>query len=99
MNPVFSTAPPERSMRADGAGEQRYYSISQAAALLGVSRVTIWRWVRAGRLLVWRLGHRTVRIKREDLERVLAQSGPAGPRSAVVGELGAGAATQSGVVH
>src|SRR5947207_5390603 len=51
-----------------------YYSLSQAAALLGVSRMSIWRWVRAGRLPVARLGHRTVRIRREDLERLMAES-------------------------
>jgi len=58
-----------------------YYSISQAAELLGVSRVSIWRWVRAGRLSVVRLGHRTARIKREDLERLPVQIGPSGYRS------------------
>src|SRR5581483_1439584 len=47
-----------------------HYSISQAAAQLGVSRVTIWRWIRAGRLPGARLGHRTTRIRREDLERL-----------------------------
>jgi excisionase family DNA binding protein len=46
------------------AGAREYYSISQAAALLGVSRVSIWRWIRAGHLPVSRLGHRTTRIKR-----------------------------------
>ena len=67
------------------------YNISQAAALLGVSRVTIWRWIRAGRLPVARLGHRTTRIKRADLERLLVPSGPAGSRAWGVQRLGAGA--------
>lgn len=53
------------------ADEQDYYSISRAATLLGVSRVTVWRWIAAGRLPVWRLGHRTARIRRADLERLL----------------------------
>jgi excisionase family DNA binding protein len=51
--------------------EQRYYNISQTAALLGVSRVTVSRWIRDGRLPVLRLGHRTTRIARSDLMRVL----------------------------
>ena len=50
-----------------------YFSISQAAELLGVSRVSIWRWINAGLLPVSRLGHRTARISREDLNRVVAQ--------------------------
>src|ERR1700694_1856202 len=63
-----------------------YYSISQAAELLGVSRVSIWRWIRAGHLPVVRLGHRTARIKREDLERVPIHIGPSGYRSRMVHE-------------
>jgi excisionase family DNA binding protein len=58
---------------ATADGEPSYYSISQAAALLGVSRVSVWRWIRAGYLPVWRLGHRTTRIKREDIERLLVR--------------------------
>src|SRR5450432_508925 len=73
---------------ADAASSSRsYYSISQAAELLGVSRVSIWRWVRAGRLPIVRLGHRTTRIKREDLERLPTHIGPSGYRSRVVHEL------------
>lgn len=46
-----------------------YFSVSEAAALLGVSRVTVWRWISSGRLTASRFGHRTVRIQREDLHR------------------------------
>src|SRR5919198_4904279 len=94
MDTVPSASPPE-DVPAAGAGERPYYSISQAAALLGVSRVTIWRWVRAGQLPVRRLGHRTTRIKREDLERVLAHSQRAGSRSGGVGDLDAGTAAEN----
>jgi excisionase family DNA binding protein len=54
-------------------GERVYYSIGQAAAAVGVSRVSIWRWINAGQLPVARLGHRTARILRDDLQRVVAQ--------------------------
>src|SRR5919198_1309810 len=54
-----------------GAEERGFYSVSDVAALLGVSRVTIWRWISAGRLPVSRLGHRTVRIRREDVDRIV----------------------------
>src|SRR5438270_12554615 len=63
-----------------------YLSISQAAELLGVSRVSIWRWIRAGHLPVVRLGHRTVRIKREDLERLPIHIGPSGYRTRTMAE-------------
>ena len=87
---------PDTSAPADAAGERCYYSISQAAALLGVSRQSIWRWIRAGRLPIARLGHRTTRIKRDDLERLLVQIGPAGSRSWVGRNLGAGADAEDG---
>lgn len=86
---VAIAAYPDRSVAADTAGERCYYSISQAAALLGVSRVSIWRWIHAGRLPAARLGHRTTRIRREDLERILVQGRPAGARSAAGPNLGA----------
>lgn len=53
------------------AGQRDYYSVSEVAAMLGVSRVSIWRWVSAGRLPVSRLGHRTVRIRREDVDDII----------------------------
>jgi PAS domain S-box-containing protein/excisionase family DNA binding protein len=62
------------SALAPAADAQSYYSVSQAASLLGVSRMSIWRWVRAGRLPVARFGHRTARIRREDLERLVHES-------------------------
>ncbi|MGI9148564.1 MAG: ATP-binding protein [Chloroflexota bacterium] len=84
---VIATGAPQStpSEMADSASRS-YFSISQAAELLGVSRVTVWRWVRAGHLPVVRLGHRTSRIKREDLERLPIHIGPSGSRSRVVHE-------------
>jgi excisionase family DNA binding protein len=64
-------ARPERAGIDDNA--RAYFSISQAADALGVSRVSIWRWINAGLLPVSRLGHRTARISRDDLNRVVAQ--------------------------
>ncbi len=55
------------------AAERSYYSISQAAAVLGVSRVSMWRWINAGQVPVARLGHRTARIHRDDLDRLVRQ--------------------------
>jgi PAS domain S-box-containing protein/excisionase family DNA binding protein len=96
MADVLTTPRPDVTVLADAANERGYYSISQAAALLGVSRVSIWRWIGAGRLPAARLGHRTIRIKREDLERALVQIGPIGAQSWVVEKLGAGASAEDG---
>jgi len=56
------------------ADADRYYSVAEAAARLGVSRISVWRWIRDGRLPAARLGHRTTRISERDLYRLLAPS-------------------------
>jgi PAS domain S-box-containing protein/excisionase family DNA binding protein len=99
MDTALGATLASRNAPADGAGEESYYSISESAELLGVSRVTIWRWISAGQLPVRRLGHRTARIARGDLERVRALRSAAGPRSRGSGELGIRAARGSGGVQ
>src|SRR5438067_1635599 len=55
-----------------------YVTVPEAARLLGVSESTIWRWIDRGDLPASRFGRRKVRIKREDLGRVVrpARSAP-----------------------
>src|SRR5579872_840796 len=45
-----------------------YYTVSEAAKRLAVSPSTIWRWIESDKLPAYRVGPRTIRIKREDLE-------------------------------
>lgn len=82
--------PPNPGGSADTTAERNYYNITQAAELIGVSRVSIWRWIRDGHLPAARLGHRTTRIKRTDLERLLEKSGPSGSRWRLARGAGAG---------
>ena len=42
--------------------------MSEAARRLGVSRISIWRWIRDGQLAATRVGRRTTRISHDDLE-------------------------------
>ncbi|MGH2448760.1 MAG: ATP-binding protein [Chloroflexota bacterium] len=58
-----------------GTAERDYYSPSQAAELLGVSRASVWRWIRAGHLSASRIGARTTRIKHAELDRFMAERG------------------------
>ena len=50
---------------------QAYCTVADAARELHVSPSTVWRWIDAGKLRAYRAGEHTIRIKREDLERVL----------------------------
>jgi len=51
------------------AGE--FLTIPEAAKLLKMSVVTIRRWIREGRLPAYQVGWRKVRIKSQDLARIL----------------------------
>src|SRR5947199_2350787 len=73
-NPSSPAAAGHPTASDDPAEQRGYYSVSEVAALLGVSRVSVWRWISTGRLPVARLGHRTVRIKQEDIAQ-MARSG------------------------
>ena len=48
-----------------------YFSVTETARLLGVSRTTVWRWIRQGRLRAYKVGQRTIRIRDEDLDAQL----------------------------
>ncbi len=51
--------------------EREYYTVAEAAEVLGVSRTTIWRWIESGRLPAYRIGRKTIRIRRADLPSLL----------------------------
>ena len=60
------------------AAERDFYSIAQAAKLLGVSPSTVWRWIEADRLPAYRVGPKNIRIKKEDLEKAIQPTRSAG---------------------
>ncbi len=45
-------------------------SIKESAAHKGVSLSTVRRWIAAGELRAYRYGKRTIRIRREDLDKM-----------------------------
>lgn len=51
--------------------DRRFYTVPEAARLLEVSPVTLWRWIAMHRLPAYRVGPRRIRIKREDLEALI----------------------------
>jgi excisionase family DNA binding protein len=99
MNHIPHTSPPDENPFAGQVNGRGYYNISQAAALLGVSRVSIWRWIRAGRLPASRLGHRTTRIRSDDLDRLLVQIQPREGHDEQAGAIGAGGAAPRASEH
>jgi excisionase family DNA binding protein len=46
----------------------RYFTVAQAARLLGVSPSTVWRWIDAQSLPAYRVGPRGIRMRGEDLQ-------------------------------
>jgi excisionase family DNA binding protein len=72
-------APSLKNLSQVAGANRSYYSIAEVAALLGVSRVSVWRWISAGRLPVTRLGHRTVRVTRDDLLQIARPSRKGSP--------------------
>ncbi len=51
--------------------QRDFYSVPQAAKLLGVSPSTVWRWIEADKLSAYRVGPRNIRIKKQDLEKMV----------------------------
>ncbi len=51
--------------------DEEYCTVPEAAALLRVNPSTVWRWIEAGRLPAYRVGLRSIRIKRRHLDRIV----------------------------
>jgi excisionase family DNA binding protein len=51
--------------------EKKYLSISESAEYLGVHPNTIRNWIKLGTLKAGRVGLRTIRIQKSDLDQVL----------------------------
>jgi excisionase family DNA binding protein len=47
-------------------------TVSEAATALGVAPSTVRAWVKQSRLKAIRLGYRTLRVSRDELERLVA---------------------------
>jgi excisionase family DNA binding protein len=52
---------------------EEYLTLEQAGELLGVTGRTIFNFIREGRLRASKLGHRIVRVKRSDIDRMLSE--------------------------
>ena len=57
--------------------ERDYFTVAEAARELDVSPSTVWRWIAANDLPAYRVGGRKIRIRKQDLQRVLQPVGKA----------------------
>ncbi len=48
--------------------EGQFYTVQEAAGVLGLSPSTIWRWIESEKLPAYRIGPKAVRIRKSDLE-------------------------------
>lgn len=51
--------------------EQDYYTVTETAEFLSVNPSTIWRWIKSGKLPAYRVGHKNIRIRKQDLTAVI----------------------------
>lgn len=51
--------------------QERFYDVAEVARLLRVSPSTVRRWIAAGTLVAHRVGPRAIRIRKEELERII----------------------------
>ncbi len=56
--------------------EDKWLNPEEVAARLGISRLTVVRWVRSGKLKGQKLGKKTIRVKASDLEAFMHQQQP-----------------------
>ncbi len=56
--------------------EDKWLSPEDVAERLGISRLTVVRWVRSGKLKGQKLGKKTIRVKASDLEAFMHQQQP-----------------------
>jgi len=56
--------------------DSEYYTVREAADALRVSVPTVWRWVRSGQLAAYRVGKRSIRIRKSDLGGMIEPAEP-----------------------
>jgi len=75
-------------MKAMITHDREYYTVREAAEALRVSIPTVWRWVRSGQLQAYRVGKRSIRIRKGDLGAMTTPAEPPAPHASdLVNEL------------
>ena len=56
------------------AVREEYYTLAEVLEIVGVTRMSVWKWRRSGRLKTYPLGRETL-IKKADIERICRERG------------------------
>jgi excisionase family DNA binding protein len=51
--------------------KQEYFSLAEAAKILGVSVPTLYRWKYAGKIHFYKIAGTVIRVKREDIDKLI----------------------------
>jgi excisionase family DNA binding protein len=54
--------------------DENFLTLKDVAERLGVSKVTLWRWIKDGKLSAIKLSQRTVYVRKDELERFIRAS-------------------------
>jgi excisionase family DNA binding protein len=54
--------------------DESLLTLQQAADKLGISKVTLWRWIKDGKLSAVKLSRRVVYVRKEEIDRFLKAS-------------------------
>lgn len=68
---AFETTPDETAKRVTRQGVEKPYTCNEVCELLGVSRPTVWRYLKEGRLRGIHISQRVVRIDPESVRAAL----------------------------
>ena len=74
---AFATTPDETAKRTMRQGVEKPYTVNEVSELLGVSRATVWHYLRDGRLRGARVSPRVTRIDPESVRAVLSSAASA----------------------
>ena len=53
--------------------EEKFYTVDEVAIILKVNPMTVYRWIKAGKLKSYKAG-KQYRVKKEDLDKFLEQN-------------------------
>src|SRR5581483_3158468 len=70
ISATFLEEAKQRGQASGRLSDEEYLTVAEAAQALRISTSTIWRWINAGDVHAYRVGHKRVRIKASDVRQL-----------------------------